>query len=84
MAEPRRGEAAPLLWLSRDDVAAALPPLEEQFACIRDALVWVAEGRAEVPPKLGVHPPGARHAPATMVSPSTSSALTRIEPRIAV
>lgn len=62
MAEPRRGEAASLLWLSRDDVAAALPPLEEQFACIRDALVWVAEGRAEVPPKLGVHPPGARHA----------------------
>ncbi len=62
MAEPRRGEAAPLLWLSRDDVAAALPPFEEQLACIRDALIWVAEGRAEVPPKFGVHPPGARHA----------------------
>lgn len=62
MAEPRRGDGASLLWLSRDDVAAALPPLEERFACIRDALVWVAEGRAEVPPKFGVHPPGARHA----------------------
>lgn len=61
MAEPRRGDGAPLLWLSRDDVAAALPPLEERFACIRDALVWVSEGRAEVPPKFGVHPPGARH-----------------------
>ncbi|HKX17204.1 MAG TPA: ornithine cyclodeaminase family protein [bacterium] len=62
MAEPRRGDGAPLLWLSRDDVTAALPPLEERFACIRDALVWISEGRAEVPPKFGVHPPGARHA----------------------
>lgn len=62
MAEPRRGDGAQLLWLSRDDVTAALPPVPERFACIRDALVWIAEGRAEVPPKFGVHPPGARHA----------------------
>lgn len=62
MAEPPRGDGASLLWLSRDNVTAALPPLEERLARIRDALVWVTEGRAEVPPKFGVHPPGARHA----------------------
>lgn len=58
------GQSRPdrVLWLSRDDVAAALPPLEERFARIRDSLEWVVDGRAEVPPKFGVHPPGARHA----------------------
>src|SRR5690349_3625231 len=53
---------APILWLSRRDVAAALPPLEERLACVADALVWTAQGRVEMPPKLGVHPPAGRHA----------------------
>ena len=53
---------APILWLSRRDVAAALPPLEERLACIAEALVWTAQGRVEMPPKLGVHPPAGRHA----------------------
>lgn len=52
---------APLLWLSRDDVAAALPPLPEQFRRMRDALTWQSAGLAETPPKFGVHPPEGRH-----------------------
>ena len=55
-------DAAPVLWLSREDVTAALPSLEERLACIKDSLVWLAQGLVEVPPKFGVHPPGARHA----------------------
>lgn len=55
-------QPAPVLWLSRDDAAAALPPLEERLACITDALVWHAQGLVEMPPKLGVHPPAGRHA----------------------
>jgi ornithine cyclodeaminase/alanine dehydrogenase-like protein (mu-crystallin family) len=61
-AAPRGGgRPGPLLWLSRDDVAAVLPPLPEQFACMRDALRWQSEGLAETPPKFGVHPPAGRH-----------------------
>ena len=51
-----------MIWLSRDDVAAALPPLDERLACVKEALVWHAQGLVEMPPKFGVHPPGARHA----------------------
>lgn len=64
--EGEAGPAAPFLWLSRDDVAAALPPLEERLSCIKDSLVWLAQGLVEVPPKFGVHPPGARHAHAML------------------
>lgn len=62
MADGAGGRAAPVLWLSRDDVTAALPPVEERLACIKEALVWHAQGLVEMPPKFGVHPPGARHA----------------------
>ena len=55
------GPAAPILWLSRGDVAAALPPLAERLGRIKDALTWHAQGLVEVPPKLGVHPPAGRH-----------------------
>jgi ornithine cyclodeaminase/alanine dehydrogenase-like protein (mu-crystallin family) len=50
-----------VLWLSRDDVEAALPPLPEQLRCMRDALAWQSQGLAETPPKFGVHPPEGRH-----------------------
>lgn len=66
-SEAGGGPAARLLWLSRGDVAAALPPLEDQFACVAESLEWLAQGRVEVPPKFGVHPPGARHAHAMPV-----------------
>src|SRR5579862_1528764 len=62
MADGAGGRAAPVLWLSRDDVTAALPAVEERLACIKEALVWHAQGLVEMPPKFGVHPPGARHA----------------------
>jgi ornithine cyclodeaminase/alanine dehydrogenase len=62
MADGAGGRAALVLWLSRDDVTAALPPVDERLARIKEALVWHAQGLVEMPPKFGVHPPGARHA----------------------
>jgi len=50
-----------ILWLSRADVEAASLSPTDTIACIRDALVWRAEGRVEMPPKFGVHPPEGRH-----------------------
>jgi alanine dehydrogenase len=52
---------AEMLWLTRDDVAASLPPLPEQFRCMREALTWQSCGLAETPAKFGVHPPEGRH-----------------------
>ena len=50
-----------ILWLTRDDVADSLPPLPEQFRCMREALTWQSCGLAETPAKFGVHPPEGRH-----------------------
>ena len=43
-------------YLTADDVEASLPPLEEQLALAEEALVGLARGDAEMPPKIGIHP----------------------------
>lgn len=50
-----------LRWLSGGDVARVAIGPEECLDLIRRTLIWRAEGRIEVPPKLGIHPPAGRH-----------------------
>ena len=45
----------PLRYLTGADVAAAMPPLPERLALAEQTLRGLA-GRAELPPKIGVHP----------------------------
>jgi ornithine cyclodeaminase/alanine dehydrogenase-like protein (mu-crystallin family) len=47
---------APPPYLSADDVMAALPPLDEQLELAERTLVALADGSAELPAKIGVHP----------------------------
>jgi ornithine cyclodeaminase/alanine dehydrogenase-like protein (mu-crystallin family) len=50
-------EPPPLLWLSRADVAEALPSLEERLHLAELTLTALAQpGAAQLPPKMGVHP----------------------------
>jgi ornithine cyclodeaminase/alanine dehydrogenase-like protein (mu-crystallin family) len=46
----------PLRFLSAADVLAAMPPLEERLRLAERTLVALADGSAELPPKIGVHP----------------------------
>ena len=47
----------PLLWLGADDVAAAMPPLEERLRLAELTMTALAEpGASELPPKIGIHP----------------------------
>lgn len=46
----------PLRYLSAADVLAAMPPLEERLRLAERTLVALADGSAELPPKIGVHP----------------------------
>src|SRR5207245_11131038 len=46
----------PLLYLCDAAVAALLPPPADGVALARRALVALADGRAELPPKPSVHP----------------------------
>lgn len=46
----------PLRFLSAADVIAAMPPLEERLRLAERTLVALADGSAELPPKIGVHP----------------------------
>jgi len=43
-------------FLSAADVAAAMPPLEERLRLAERTLTALAEGSAELPPKIAVHP----------------------------
>jgi len=45
-----------LLYLRREEVAALLPPVEEQLDLVEATYRAVAAGRVELPPKPGVHP----------------------------
>jgi alanine dehydrogenase len=45
-----------LLYLRRDEVAALLPPVEEQIDLVERTYRSLAAGRVELPPKPGVHP----------------------------
>ena len=50
----RRGVG--LRYLSAADVAAAMPPLEERLRLAEQTMTALADGSAELPPKIGVHP----------------------------
>jgi ornithine cyclodeaminase/alanine dehydrogenase-like protein (mu-crystallin family) len=45
----------PLRYLSSEDVAAAMPPLDERLDLAERTMTALASG-AELPPKIGVHP----------------------------
>jgi len=45
-----------LRFLSAADVAAAMPPLEERLRLAERTLTALADGSAELPPKIAVHP----------------------------
>jgi ornithine cyclodeaminase/alanine dehydrogenase len=45
-----------LRYLSAADVAAAMPPLEERLRLAERTMTALADGSAELPPKIGVHP----------------------------
>jgi ornithine cyclodeaminase/alanine dehydrogenase-like protein (mu-crystallin family) len=45
-----------LRYLSADDVAAAMPPLDERLHLAERTMTALADGSAELPPKIGVHP----------------------------
>src|SRR4051812_25167657 len=51
------GPLPPLRWLSRDDVIAAMPPLEERLRLAELTMVALARpGASELPPKIAIHP----------------------------
>ena len=43
-------------YLSAADVAASMPPLEERLRLAERTMTALADGSAELPPKIGVHP----------------------------
>ena len=45
-----------LLYLSAAEVVAAMPPIEERLWLAERTLVALADGSAELPPKIAVHP----------------------------
>jgi ornithine cyclodeaminase/alanine dehydrogenase-like protein (mu-crystallin family) len=45
-----------LRYLTTSDVAAAMPPLEERLRLAERTMIALADGTAELPPKIGVHP----------------------------
>jgi ornithine cyclodeaminase/alanine dehydrogenase len=45
-----------LLYLARKEVAALLPPLDDQLRLVEETYRALAAGRVELPPKPGVHP----------------------------
>lgn len=47
---------APLRFVDRQEVAAALPPVLEQVALVDRTYRALARGEIEMPPKIGVHP----------------------------
>ena len=47
----------PLRWFGADDVAAAMPPLEERLRLAERTMVALAQpGASELPPKIAIHP----------------------------
>ena len=49
-------DATPLRYLAAADVVAAMPPLEERLRLAERTMVALADGTAELPPKIGIHP----------------------------
>ena len=53
----RRVHGGPgLRYLSAADVVAAMPPLDERLRLAERTMTALADGSAELPPKIGVHP----------------------------
>jgi alanine dehydrogenase len=46
----------PLRYLSAAEVDSCLPPIDEQIDLAARALLALHQGRAEMPPKIGIHP----------------------------
>jgi ornithine cyclodeaminase/alanine dehydrogenase-like protein (mu-crystallin family) len=55
MSSEDDGATPGLRYLSADDVAAAMPPIDERLALAEKTMVALASG-AELPAKIGVHP----------------------------
>jgi ornithine cyclodeaminase/alanine dehydrogenase len=54
------GKSPPLRYLSASEVNSCLPSIAEQIDLAARALLALHQGRAEMPPKIGIHPrPGA-------------------------
>ena len=49
----------PLRYLSAADIVASMPPVEERLHLAELTLVALADGSAELPPKIAIHPRGA-------------------------
>ena len=45
-----------LRYLSAADIEAAMPPVDERLRLAERTLIALADGSAELPPKIGVHP----------------------------
>ena len=45
-----------LRYLSATDIEAAMPPVDERLRLAERTLIALADGSAELPPKIGVHP----------------------------
>ncbi|HXG25848.1 MAG TPA: hypothetical protein VNL94_03230 [Candidatus Binatia bacterium] len=51
------GALPPLRWLSRADVVAAMPPLEERLRLAELTMIALARpGASQLPPKIAIHP----------------------------
>src|SRR6476620_5775156 len=50
------GSDSRLRYLTAADVAVAMPPLEDRLRLAERTLTALADGSAELPPKIGVHP----------------------------
>lgn len=50
------GSDSGLRYLTAADVMAAMPPLEERLRLAERTMTALADGSAELPPKIGVHP----------------------------
>lgn len=51
-----RAESTALRYLAAGDVVAAMPPLGERLRLAERTMVALADGSAELPPKIGIHP----------------------------
>lgn len=63
----------PILTLSRNEVAALLPPIDVQLDLVETTYIELANGQIEAPPKPGIHPrsDSPTDGPALALQPST-------------
>ena len=51
-----QSDPLPLRYLNADDVAAAMPPVDERLRLAERTMVALADGSGELPAKIGIHP----------------------------